>query len=106
MAKLRKMPLYRATTRPMLFMGGERELMLSLIILCTALVFVTISWPSFIIGASLWLTGTVMLRVMAKRDPMMSKVFLRFWNNFRQPYYEARPKLTSRGFRAKKGRRS
>lgn len=100
--ELRRIRMYRAMSRPFLFMGGERELMIMLIVFCVAIIFAGLSIITTIIGVMLWLAGILLLRTMAKRDPQMTKVFLRYWNFFRQPYYPATARPTSRGHSSRK----
>ncbi len=96
-SELRRIRMYRAMSRSFLFMGGERELMIMLIVFCATIGFSGMSIITTIISVFLWLVGVFLLRKMAKKDPQMTKVFLRYWNLYRQPYYEARSRPTSKG---------
>ncbi|MDD5406956.1 MAG: conjugal transfer protein TrbD [Sulfurovaceae bacterium] len=74
---LHTIPIYRALNKPMLFMGGERELMMLAALVSLTLIFVALSVQSAILGIVLWLFAAAVLRMMAKKDPLMSKIFVR-----------------------------
>ncbi|MDY0215036.1 MAG: conjugal transfer protein TrbD, partial [Bacilli bacterium] len=60
-----------------LFMGGERELMLMLGLLCSLLIFIALTLPTIIMGLCIWMVFAALLRMMAKSDPLMSKIYLK-----------------------------
>ena len=95
---LRQMPVYRSTSRPLLILGGEREPVLLLGLVCGAIVFATYTATSIAIGLLAWFVGLGILRMMAKHDPQMVKVFLRFWLRYRGPFFPAKPRPASRGW--------
>ena len=82
--------MYRATSRSMLFMGGERELVIMTIVVSGALVFTGMTWTSFLIGAGLFFFGLYGLRKMANVDPELSKIFRRWYFTLNQKRYMAR----------------
>jgi len=85
---LRQTPFFRALHRPNLFLGGERELMLMTVILCVGVAFASLNLVSLLVGAGVWLIVSQLLRLMAKSDPMLSKVYRRHITY--QTYYPAR----------------
>lgn len=77
MSGLRYTPFYRALHRPNLFLGGERELVMSTGILCGGLAVSSQNWPATIVGASIWCLSIGVFRLMAKIDPYLVRVYLR-----------------------------
>ena len=75
--ELRKIPIHRSLHRPNLLLGAERELILLTGLAAFTLVFVAMSPPVMAIGAFVWGVGAGLLRVLAKKDPQMSKVYIR-----------------------------
>jgi type IV secretion system protein VirB3 len=73
---LTELPFYTALNKPLLLAGGERELMMMSGLVSLTLIFVALSLQSAIIGIALWLFLSTVLRMMAKKDPMMSKVYV------------------------------
>ena len=93
MSELRTTPFHRALHRPNLVLGGERELVLTTALVAGGLAVSAMNLPAAIISAVVWLLCITGLRMMAKADPQMSRVYLRFLKYRR--YYAAR----SRPFR-------
>ena len=77
MAQLRHTALHRALNRPNLFMGGERELVLTSGLLCFGLAVASVNVLTTVVGLVLWFLIIALLRMMAKADPAMSRVYLR-----------------------------
>jgi type IV secretion system protein TrbD len=90
---LRRTPIRRVLHRQNLLLGGERELVLMTAIACGALV-VAMNTVAIAGGAAIWLVALPAFRWMAKADPQMTRVFIRY-RKFRG-YYPAR----SRPFRS------
>ena len=80
--------IHRAGTRPHLFLGGDRELVLFTGLIAFALTVPSFQWASIVTGISLWLVALYLLRKMAKADPLMRHVYLRQLRYRR--YYAAR----------------
>ena len=70
-------PVYRSVYRPNLFLGGDRVLMQSTILITVALVFILLSAPTVIAGLLLWAVLTRVLQQAAKADPLLRQVYLR-----------------------------
>lgn len=85
---LRTIPIRRAGNRPNLFMGGDRELVMFSGLLAFALIFSAQEWKAIIFGLLLWFTSLYLLRLMAKSDPDMRKVYMR--HRKYKAYYPAR----------------
>ena len=84
----RRTPIPRALYRPNLILGGERELVLMSAILCGGVAVSGLNLVSGAIGLSVWLLSLAGLQLMAKADPHMSKIYLRYLRY--RPYYPAR----------------
>lgn len=69
-------------------MGGDRELVLCLGLVCAALIFSAFTWYAFIVGVVLWFSGLALLRKAGKSDPLMRHVGLKSYSYKR--YYPAR----------------
>ena len=95
---LRQAPLYRATTRPLMVLGADRELTLILMIFSGALVFTSLSIEATLIGAFTWFAGLYLLRQLAKHDEQISRVFLRYWVRHRSVFYPAAARPSSNGY--------
>ena len=95
MTELRRTPLHRALHRPNLLLGGERELVLTAAIFCGGLAAYTLDPVAIAIGLGVWLFAIAVLRIMAKADPQMSKIYRR--QIAYQPYYPPRSRPSRRG---------
>jgi type IV secretory pathway TrbD component len=79
--------------RPMLLLGGERELVIMSGMLAGILVFSVGSLQIAVIGVLFWMGALFVLQRMAKDDADLSKVYIRHVN--RKVYYPATPHWTS-----------
>ena len=85
---LRKIPIRRAGIRDNLFMGGDRELVMLSGLLAFALIFSAQELRAAVVGLILWFGVLHALRLMAKSDKKMRKVYFRHQKY--KPYYPAR----------------
>lgn len=69
--------IHRALSRPNLIMGADRELVLLTGLAAVILIFVVLTWFSALLGAAIWIGVVAILRMMAKADPLMRKVYIR-----------------------------
>jgi len=74
---LRRVPIRRASNRIVLFMGGDRELVMMAGLLAVALIFSAMTWFATLFGVVLWVVALKVLRSMAKSDPQLRAVYLR-----------------------------
>ena len=74
---LKSIKIHSALNKPNLLMGAERELILVVGLFSAMMVFIALTWETFIVGIVMWIVITTLLRMMAKADPLMSKVYLR-----------------------------
>lgn len=72
-----KIKIHSALNKPNLLFGAERELILLLGLFSAMMVFIAMTWQTFIVGIVMWVVLSTLLRMMAKADPMMSKIYLR-----------------------------
>jgi len=92
MSELRRTALYRALNRPNLFLGGEREPVMITAVVCFGLPAASLNLPAAAIGLGLWVFLTGLLRMMAKADAHMSRIYLRQLNY--AAYYPARARAS------------
>ena len=88
MSELRHTVIYRVLHRPNLFMGGERELVLSAAIVCGGVAVSALNVVAAAVGLGVWSSCIGLFRAMAKADPYMTKIYLRYLNY--RLYYPAR----------------
>lgn len=69
--------IHRALSRPNLLMGADRELVLLTGLAAAISAFVVLTWFSVLFGIILWIGVVAALRMMAKADPMMRRVYVR-----------------------------
>ncbi|MDV3470253.1 conjugal transfer protein TrbD [Stenotrophomonas sp. C3(2023)] len=74
---LRRVPIRRSSNRVILFMGGDRELVMLSGLLAGALIFSAMNWFATLFGAALWFIALRLLRSMAKSDPRMRQAYMR-----------------------------
>ena len=71
-------PIHESLNRPLLLLGGERQWMILLGLVCGIFGFVLMHWWSFVLGIVLWFAGREPLKHAAKADPQLSKTAWRF----------------------------
>lgn len=84
---LQRNPIHRALSRPNLLIGADRELVLITGLASIILIFVVLTIYSALFGAILWIVIVAALRMMAKTDPLMRRVYIRHMAY--KPYYKA-----------------
>lgn len=84
---LQRNRIHRALSRPNLLMGADRELLLLTGLAAVILIFVVLTVYSALIGIAVWIVIAGVLRMMAKADPLMRKVYIRHISY--RPYYKA-----------------
>ena len=76
-SSLQRTRIHRALSRPNLLMGADRELVLVTGLASIILIFVVLTWISALFGLAVWTVIVGLLRMMAKADPLMRRVYLR-----------------------------
>ncbi|MDL2406157.1 conjugal transfer protein TrbD [Rhizobium calliandrae] len=84
--ELRSNRIHRALSRPNLLMGADREVVLITGLAAVILIFVVMTAYSAVLGLGLWTVIIGLLRMMAKSDPLMRRVYIRHISY--QPYYK------------------
>ena len=84
-SRLERTRIHRALSRPNLLMGADRELVLVTGLAAIILIFVVLTWYAALFGVLIWTVVVGLLRMMAKADPAMRRVYLRHVN-YRQHY--------------------
>lgn len=78
MSELRRIPMPRALHRPQLLWGGERIPMIALLVLSVGVAVTSMNLVGIISGMVVAVIGVYGLRQMAKADPLMVQVYLRY----------------------------
>jgi type IV secretion system protein VirB3 len=86
-------PIRKSLLRPLLVLGGERELVMASGMLTAILVFSVANPVAAGIGIVFWVASLAAFARMAKADPQMLKVYIRHVN--KKLYYPARPHYTA-----------
>jgi type IV secretion system protein VirB3 len=76
-AGLARSRIHRALSRPNLLLGADRELVLLTGLAAAILIFVVLTWYAALLGIAIWIVVVATLRMMAKADPMMRRVYAR-----------------------------
>lgn len=85
--QLNTIPIYSALNKPNLFLGGEREWMMISFVIAFLVFYVNPGFLNFILSLAIWLFLSAALRMMAKKDPRMTKIYARHIRY--QKYYRA-----------------
>ncbi|MGO9445708.1 MAG: conjugal transfer protein TrbD [Thiobacillaceae bacterium] len=72
-----EVPIYTALNRPILVMGGERNLVLMLCVIAGVFIFSLAQVWAAVLGIGLWVIGQWALSLAAKYDPILSRTGLR-----------------------------
>ena len=69
-----EVPIHESLNRPLLVLGGERNLVLMLGVIAGVFMFSLAQLWAFVVGVVLWLAGQWALAQAAKYDPLLSQV--------------------------------
>ena len=86
-SQLREININQALCRPDHLWGAERELVLITVLIVAMLIFLSLDMLLIIFAIIFWLLAFTALRMMAKVDPYMSKIYRR--HILYQKYYPA-----------------
>lgn len=87
-----RIPFRQSGTRYHLWMDADRILGVCLLALCCWLVFAVVRWETVVLALVSFGGGMLLLRYMAKKDPIMRQVYLRhvryksYYRAFSSPY--------------------
>lgn len=87
MSRLRKLSVSNSLTQPVLLLGGERKPVIITFVLFFIIVLSDISILKAFLGFSFLTISLAILRLMAKRDPQLIRIYLRRLQY--QPFYPA-----------------
>jgi type IV secretion system protein TrbD len=73
----REVVIHQSANRPNLLLGGDRELVLVMVMIAFGLAFSLASWWGVLLSAALWIASIAVLQRMGKADPLMRHVYLR-----------------------------
>jgi len=73
----RMLAIRRITTRTILVLGADRDLVMGTGIVVAALSAGTMELMPSLLGAAIWTAVLFLLRLMAKADPVMRQVYMR-----------------------------
>jgi type IV secretion system protein VirB3 len=86
--KPREVVIHQSANRPNLLLGGDRELVLVMIMIATGLAFSLASWWGIGLAVVLWISSIAVLQRMGKTDPLLRPVYLRHIRYL--PFYPAK----------------
>ncbi|CUA96891.1 conjugal transfer protein TrbD [Thiomonas bhubaneswarensis] len=95
-----KTPIHDSLNRPILMMGGERQLVLLLAIVAGIFIFSLAKLWAAIIGVTLWMVGQWALSRAASYDPVLSKTGSRLLKYRRHYPAQASPFAKAREVRS------
>jgi type IV secretion system protein TrbD len=86
-------PIRRSLLRPLLVLGGERELVFFSGMVTAILVLSVSNIVAAVMGITFWVVSLAVFSRMAKNDPQLSKTYIRHVN--KKIFYPARPHHTA-----------
>ena len=92
--KPREILIHQSANRPNLLLGGDRELVLVMVMIAGGLAFSLASWWGIGLAAALWVGSMGALQRMGKADPLLRPVYLRHIRYVE--FYPAKSGLLSR----------
>ena len=75
--KPREIVIHQSANRPNLLLGGDRELVLVMVMIAGGLAFSLASWWGIGLAVLLWISSMSALQRMGKADPLLRPVYLR-----------------------------
>ena len=88
MEGLEVVPIYKSLHKPNLVFGCEREPVLIAALIPLAMTLSAFSLLMLAAGVGFWIICSFFLRIMAKRDPLLTKLWIRFIKH--QGHYPAK----------------
>jgi type IV secretion system protein TrbD len=84
----REVAIHQSANRPNLLLGGDRELVLVMIMVAAGLAFSLATWWGIGLAVALWIGSIAVLQRMGKADPLLRHVYLRHIRYL--PFYPAK----------------
>ncbi|MES2208056.1 MAG: conjugal transfer protein TrbD [Pseudomonadota bacterium] len=94
MEELRRVPIHRSLNRPQLLAGADRELAIMSGVISAMFIFSIVQIWAIFAGIIFWIIAFYILRLLAKADPLMRPIFIRY--QIYQRYYPAQAKYCGR----------
>ncbi len=69
--------IHQSANRPNQILGGDRELVLVMLLISVALAFSLATLWGILLAVALWLGAVAVLQRMGKADPMLRQVYMR-----------------------------
>lgn len=91
--KPREVVIHQSANRPNQLMGGDRELVLTALLITVALAFSLGTWWGLGLAVAWWVGALGVLKRMGKADPLLRQVYMRHIRY--RPFYEAKSGLYS-----------
>ena len=88
----RETAIHQSANRPNLLLGGDRELVLVMVMIAGGLAFSLASWWGIGLAVALWIGSMAALQRMGKADPLLRPVYLRHIR-YTTAYYPAKSGL-------------
>ncbi|MBP2463922.1 MULTISPECIES: conjugal transfer protein TrbD [unclassified Rhizobium] len=76
-SSLARSRVHRGVIASKLLISADRELVLLTALAAIILIFVVLTWYAALFGIVIWLVAVAALRMMAKSDPLICRVYLR-----------------------------
>ena len=73
----REIVIHQSANRPNLLMGGDREMVLVMVMICGGLAFSVASWWGVGLAVALWLGAMAALQRMGNADALLRHVYVR-----------------------------
>jgi type IV secretion system protein VirB3 len=73
----REIMIHQSANRPNQILGGDRELVLVMLLISVALAFSLATLWGILLAVALWLGAVAVLQRMGKADPMLRQVYMR-----------------------------
>lgn len=89
--KPREVVIHQSANRPNLLLGGDRELVLVMVMIAGALASCLASWWGIGVAVLLWIASVAALQRMGKADPLLRHIYLRHIRYL--PFYPAKSGL-------------
>jgi type IV secretory pathway TrbD component len=78
--------IHQSANRHHLLMGADRDLVIIAAMLCAYIGISLDAWWGYVFALCVWFASIFGLQLMAKADPLMSGVFIRYFLKYRKFY--------------------
>lgn len=99
--KPREIVIHQSANRPNLLLGGDRELVLVMVMVSGGLAFSLACWWGIAVAIVLWLASAAALQRMGKADPLLRAAYVRHIRY--SAFYPAKSGLHARSMETPRG---